>query len=450
MAAVVLGMDPNPRQLEFFQARARHIAYGGARGGGKSWAMRAKFILLAANYPGLQLLLLRRTLPELRENHILPMLATLGNSVLYSASQREFVFPNGSRIRLGSCEHEKDVSQYQGQEYDVIGMEEATGFTEGQRDFITTCNRSVRTGFSPRLYYTCNPGGVGHAWVKRLFIDREYRGSERPEDYVFIPARVFDNPVLMRADPAYIRILQNLPEHLRRAHLEGDWDALAGQYFSEFRRERHVIRPFALSPGWRRFRSMDWGYKDPCCVLWHCVLPEGRVLTYRELYIRETLARDVAAKILESSGAETIAYTVASPDMWQKRGHTDIEGESLAETFALNGVPLLKADAARVIGWQRCRAFLADAADGRPSWQAFQTCANLIRTLPLAVHDEHAPEDISDHCEDHALEAWRYGLMSRPSAAKRAGKPEPAPYDPLAPDAAQAIRRSLAGGYFDL
>ena len=139
-----------------------------------------------------------------------------------------------------------------------------------------------------------------------------------------------------------------------------------------------------------------------------------------------------------------IAYTAAGPDMWHKRGHTDIEGESLAETFARNGVPLLKADAARVIGWQRCREYLADAADGQPRWQAFETCANLIRTLPLAVHDERAPEDIGGHVEDHALEAWRYGLMSRPSAAKPGKRPEPRPYDPLAPEVPRA------GGYFDL
>ena len=198
---VSLGLTPNPRQLDFFRARARHIAYGGARGGGKSWAMRAKFILLAARYNGLRLLLLRRTLPELRENHIIPLLQLLAGVALYKDAEKVFIFPNGSRLKLGYCDHENDVYQYQGQEYDVIGLEEATHFTEPQMRFLTTCNRSVRKDFTPRMYYTCNPGNVGHAWVKRLFIDRQYDAGERPEDYAFIPARIYDNYVLMQADP---------------------------------------------------------------------------------------------------------------------------------------------------------------------------------------------------------------------------------------------------------
>ena len=159
--------------MEFFKARGRHIAYGGARGGGKSWAMRTKFILLAQRYAGLRLLLLRRTLPELRENHVVPLLQVLSGIAQYNATERVFTFSNTSRIKLGYCAAENDIYQYQGQEYDVIGLEEATHFTESQMIFLTTCNRTTRTDFIPRMYYTCNPGGVGHAWVKRLFIDRQ-------------------------------------------------------------------------------------------------------------------------------------------------------------------------------------------------------------------------------------------------------------------------------------
>ena len=288
---------PNPRQTEFFASRARHTAYGGARGGGKSWAMRRKFVLLACRYEGLQLLLLRRTLPELTENHVRPLLTELSGFVDYNQTQRVFTFPNGSRIKLGYCDIEKDVYQYQGQEYDVIGLEEATHFTEAQMQFLTTCNRSVREDFTPRMYYTCNPGGVGHGWVKRLFIDRVYRNSERAADYAFIPARVTDNPVLMRRNPGYLVTLQNLPEHLRRAHLDGDWDVLAGQYFAEFSRDRHVVEPFDVPKGWRRFAAMDWGYNDPCCVLWFAVAPGGRVYVYRELYERGVLSSRMAQRI---------------------------------------------------------------------------------------------------------------------------------------------------------
>lgn len=422
---------PNPKQERFFLADARHIAYGGARGGGKSWAMRRKFVLLAFRYAGLNLLLLRRTLPELNENHVLPLQRELSGAVQYHATQRAFLFPNGSRIKLGYCDREADVFQYQGQEYDVIGMEEATHFTESQMQFLTTCNRSVRTDFSPRMYYTCNPGGVGHAWVKRLFIDRDYRQAELPEDYVFIPARVTDNPVLLRSNPQYLKTLENLPEHLRKAYLDGNWDVLEGQFFQEFDRDRHVAAPTRLPMEWKRFRAMDWGYNDPCCVLWFAVAPEGKLYVYRELYLRKTLSSEIAKRVKALSEGERIAYTVASPDAWQQRGLKGAEGESIAEVFSHNGVPLLPADNARVPGWQRVREALAPLPDGEPELRIFSTCRNLIRTLPALTFDAHDCEDVSGTCEDHAPEALRYGLMSRPRPAIEKPPKAQYRYDPL-------------------
>ena len=426
---------PSERQREFFLSRARHTAYGGARGGGKSWAMRRKFILLALRYPGLNLLLLRRTLPELRENHLIPMQRELYGFAVYNSAERVFRCPNGSRIKLGYCDTMQDVYQYQGQEYAVIGLEEATHFTEEQMRFLTTCNRTTRKDFSPRMYYTCNPGNVGHAWVKRLFIDRLYAENENPNDYLFIPARIYDNKVLLDADPNYIRQLEALPEELRRAHLDGDWDVHAGQYFREFSRDRHVIEPFEIPSWWRRFRSMDWGYNDPCCVLWHAVDGENRVYTYRELYVRETRAGEVASMVLELSRGESISYTVASPDMWQKRGAVlsgagGFEGETLAELFTSSGLSLTPADNSRVPGWNRVRDFLAAAPDGRPNWLCFSDCRNLIRQLPALQFDQHNREDAADG-DDHAPEALRYALMSRPHAGKQPIIRKAKAYDPL-------------------
>lgn len=426
---------PSERQREFFLSRARHTAYGGARGGGKSWAMRRKFILLALRYPGLNLLLLRRTLPELRENHLIPMQRELYGFAVYNSAERVFRFPNGSRIKLGYCDTLQDVYQYQGQEYAVIGLEEATHFTEEQMRFLTTCNRTTRKDFSPRMYYTCNPGNVGHAWVKRLFIDRLYAENENPNDYLFIPARIYDNKVLLDADPNYIRQLEALPEELRRAHLDGDWDVHAGQYFREFSRDRHVIEPFEIPSWWRRFRSMDWGYNDPCCVLWHAVDGENRVYTYRELYVRETRAGEVASMVLELSRGESISYTVASPDMWQKRGAVlsgagGFEGETLAELFTSSGLSLTPADNSRVPGWNRVRDFLAVAPDGRPNWLCFSDCRNLIRQLPALQFDQHNREDAADG-DDHAPEALRYALMSRPRAGRQPIIRKAKDYDPL-------------------
>ena len=426
---------PSERQREFFLSRARHTAYGGARGGGKSWAMRRKFILLALRYHGLNLLLLRRTLPELRENHLIPMQRELYGFAVYNSAERVFRFPNGSRIKLGYCDTMQDVYQYQGQEYAVIGLEEATHFTEEQMRFLTTCNRTTRKDFSPRMYYTCNPGNVGHAWVKRLFIDRLYAENENPDDYLFIPARIYDNKVLLEADPNYIRQLEALPEELRRAHLDGDWDVHAGQYFREFSRDRHVIEPFEIPSWWRRFRSMDWGYNDPCCVLWHAVDGENRVYTYRELYVRETRAGEVASMVLELSRGESISYTVASPDMWQKRGAVlsgagGFEGETLAELFTTSGLSLTPADNSRVPGWNRVRDFLAVAPDGRPNWLCFSDCRNLIRQLPALQFDQHNREDAADG-DDHAPEALRYALMSRPRAGRQPIIRKAKAYDPL-------------------
>ncbi len=442
---------PNEKQILFFEARARHIAYGGARGGGKSWAMRRKFVLLAFRYAGLRLLLLRRTFPELEANHILPLRAELDGYVKYSAEKRMFTFPNGSILKLGYCDTEADVFQYQGQEYEVIGFEEATQFTEFQMKYIATCNRTTRTDFQPRIYYTCNPGGPGHDYIKRLFIDRQFEAKEKPEDYVFIPARVTDNAALMEADPEYISMLEALPEHLRKGYLDGDWDIIEGQYFPEFRRSVHVVEPFPIPREWRRFRAMDWGYNDPCCVLWFAVAPDKHVYVYREYYDRQVLSRDVARQIVEMSAFESVSYTVASPDAWQKRGLKGVEGESIAETFMLNGVPLIPADNSRVIGWQRCHENFAIAPDGKPYVMIFSCCQNLVRTLPLLTFGKistNKHEDVADGCEDHAPEALRYGLMSRPSPAEETPKNSGRvlAFDPFA----KPRDRVLSGGFFSI
>lgn len=409
---------PQPKQEEFFLATDRHIAYGGSRGGGKSWAMRRKFVLLALRYAKLKILLLRRTMPELRNNHIRPLMAELDGFAKYNDSEKTFFFPNGSFIQLGYCDHEKDVYQYQGQEYDVIGFEEATQFTEFMKDFIATSNRTTRKDFTPRIYYTANPGGVGHAWFKRLFIDRQYQNDEIPEDYVFITAKIYDNLALMEADPGYISKLKNLPEDLRRAFLDGDWDVYSGQFFTEWRKERHVIKPFTIPDHWRRWRSIDWGYKDHCAIFWYATDEDGRVFVYRELYVNQTLGTVVAKKVKQLSEGEEIKYTVAGHDMWQKRGTDFNEGESIAETFNYNGVYVEKADIARIVGWNRVREYLSDAEDGIPHVQVFENCVNLIRTLPMMIYDERKAEDMSDGMEDHAADSLRYGLMSRPIKSK--------------------------------
>ena len=192
----------NERQKLFFMARRRFIGYGGARGGGKTWSVRMKAMLLASRYAGIKILIVRRSFQELRDNHILPLQMELRDIARWKEQEKRFIFPNGSYIRFGYCSAERDVLQYQGQEFDIIFIDEATQLTEFQFQTFKGCLRGAND-FPKRMYLTCNPGGVGHAWVKRLFVDRQYRGDERADDYEFIQAKVTDNPVLMEKDPEY-------------------------------------------------------------------------------------------------------------------------------------------------------------------------------------------------------------------------------------------------------
>jgi len=425
---LLLRVKPYPKQIEFFSATAPRIAYGGARGGGKSWAMRIKFILLALTYSGIQILLLRRTFPELRENHILPLQKALKGIAVYKDSTKEFIFKNRSRIKLGYCQNEADILQYQGQAYEVIGMEEATQFTELQYIALTESNRlsgSV-TGFSPRMYFTCNPGGIGHSWVKRLFIDRDYKGDEKSEDYVFIPSTVFDNEYIMAENPEYVRTLKNLPEARRRAMLYGDWDAFEGQYFPEFSREKHSVTPFEIPDGWTRFAAFDYGLDMTAC-LWFAFPPSRKKLyVYRELYEPGLILSSAAEKITALSSGEKIRYYVASPDLSGRRQDSGKTGFDILASNGLRGV--VPANNERVAGWRMIREFLKENAEGEIPLAIFSSCTNLLRTLPRLTFDTKISEDVSasPHELTHAPDALRYGLMSSGFILGRAGIDEKA------------------------
>ena len=412
---------PFPAQMPFFLSRARHTCYGGSRGPGKSWAMRRKLVFLCLRYTGLNCLLLRRTLPELRENHVVPLLQDTYGIAKYNGSTRVFTFANGSRIVMGYCKSEADVLQYQGQQYDVVGMEEATHFTQWQRDQILLTNRNTRPDFTPRMYYTCNPGGVGHGWVKRLFIDRQYREAERPEDYCFIRARVYDNPAILQNDPDYIRTLEALPEDLRRAYLDGDWDVFSGQYFREFRRDSHVVEPFPIPAHWQRYRAIDYGL-DMLACLWGAVDGRGCLYIYRELCGKDLVVSAACKAILGAEApGEKPACTFAPRDIWQRSRAT---GETMADMFAAGGLPLAPVANGRVDGWLGLKERLRlkpDGAGGQaPGLRIFSTCRALIANLPLLQHDAKNPNDIATepHEITHAPDALRYMLDGRPGPGR--------------------------------
>ncbi len=356
-------------------------------------------------------MIIRRSYPQLRENHILPLLAEIGKVATYSETAKTFVFPNGSRIRMGYCATEADVLQYQGQEYDIIAIDEATQLTEYQFQTLKACLRGVN-GLPKRMYLTCNPGGVGHSWVKRLFVDRQFYPHENPEEYTFIPARVYDNTVLTQNDPAYVAQLQSLPDKLKRAWLEGEWDLFEGQFFSEFRRDIHVVSPFAIPDSYPRFAAMDYGF-DMLCVLWCAVATDGTLFVYREECVSNLTLSQAARRIAQCCHGENLSYLVASPDLWNRRQDSGISGvEILQKTAELP--PLLCADDRRIIGWRTLREYLLGEG-GRPRLQIFSSCTELIRCLPALLHDRARPEDASSHPHQvtHAPEALRYAVMSR-------------------------------------
>jgi phage terminase large subunit len=412
-------IDPYPKQIQFFNSTKRYIAYGGARGGGKSWAARTKALLMAldTDKQGIQILFLRRTLNELRENHLYPMLVMLKplidkGIVTYRDKTKEFLFPNASRIIFGYCDAESDVLQYQGQAYDVIFMEEATQFTQFQYDTLTESNRlsgMMKKKFTPRMYLTCNPGGVGHIWVKRLFIDKQYQKKEKAENYDFIPSSVYENEFLMQNNPEYVENLENLPEMRKRAMLYGDWDAFEGQYFSEFNRDIHVIEPIELPHEWKRFISIDYGLDMLACY-WIAVDTHSKAYVYKELYQSGLIISEAAKAIKKRNGEDVIACRYAPPDLWNRRQET---GKSAIDIFAENGLGFVKSNNDRVQGWYSVKEYLKPYTDEQGIKTAnlviFKNCTNLIRTLPQLQCDENNPNDVSTepHELTHAPDAIR-------------------------------------------
>lgn len=443
---------PNPKQIEFFKVHAKHIGYGGARGGGKSWAGRRKAVMLCMNYDGVKGVLLRRTMPELRNNHIIPLQQELYGYATYKQDERSFLFPNGSRLMLGYCDNEGDLLQYQGQEFDFIIFEEATHFTEEWIKFICTSLRTTRKDFKPRVYYTTNPGGAGHEYIKRIFIDKEYKEGENPEDYVFIQASVYDNKVLMDANPEYIDMLKALPEHKRRAHLDGCWDIYEGQVFEEFRNDSghyedrkytHVIPPFTPPKEWKIWRSFDFGYSKPFSCAWWAVDYDGRIYRILELYGCVKNEADVGVRWSPDEIFKEIARIesehewlkdkhisgVADPAIWDKS-----HGVSIAETGEKYGVYFDKGDHKRLAGWMQVHYRLKFDENGIPMMYVFSNCKAFIRTIPLLMYDEHKPEDIDTKLEDHVADETRYLCMANPMKPVKVEERMPAVYNPLESD----------------
>jgi hypothetical protein len=339
---ISLGYEPFPKQQQFHSSPAKYRLFGGAAGPGKSKALLMEAILQADEHPGANTLLLRRTFPELEQSLLLYFRRDVPRELYknFNESKHVVTWQNGSTTRFGYCQSESDVYQYQGAEFLFIGIDELTLFTLRQWQFLTSRNRCPIPNSFPCMAGATNPGNIGHAWVKSLWIDKQPApGMENPSeydpaDYDFIPARVIDNPVYA-GDENYQKTLRALPTHLRRAFLDGNWDVFAGQYFDNFDVDRHVIRAERIEwkHWWPRWISIDWGFEHPAAVYWHAAIPCGagtharaalpnqataknsvsekrtdesvcatqQVVTYREYVTRRTTPRDLAREIVARS-----------------------------------------------------------------------------------------------------------------------------------------------------
>lgn len=447
----------NAKQEEFLNAVGvyRYICYGGARGGGKTHALRIIALLGAAlKYPGIRILILRRTYPELEANHIAPMRKMVPSELgTYNIQMHQFYFENGSTIKYGHFQsYDSAFQEYQGQEYDWIMMDEATQFTEDEFRLMGGCLRGVND--IPKTFFlTCNPGGIGHFWVKRLFIDRDFKkdGSEEerenPRDYKFIQALVTDNKAMMKTADGknYLKMLSSLPENIRKAHRYGDWDILSGNYFPEFG-PKHIIDPIQIKRHWAKYRAFDYGL-DMLAVGWFAIDERGYTYLYRELLVKDLPVSDAAQVILGNTGiGENIITTFAPSDIWSR---TKDSGKSMAELFMVNGVPIVKADRTRVQGWLQVKEFLKEDGKGIPYLRVFNTCRETIRCMKSIQTDTKNPNDCATqpHELTHACDMIRYFCLSRTQPGKL---PEPEVYhDEFEKEEYEVTGGEITGGYIN-
>lgn len=407
-------------QLEFFATTADEVLFGGAAGGGKSYAQLIDAFTMALKYPGIKQLILRRTFPELEKSLIRVHLGMYPRSIYrYNASSHTGTFYNGSIIDFGYCDNENDVYKYQSAEYDIIRFDELTHFTEPMYVYLISRLRGV-SGYPKQMKSSTNPGGVGHFWVKERFIDtvppREVYTSDAGTTRIFIPSKVTDNKALMEKDPTYIKRLQNLSEKDQKALLYGDWDILDGVYFSEFKRDIHVVKGFQVPDWWRKYVSFDYGL-DMLAAYVIAVDDNGKAWVIREAYQPNLIISQAAAVIKELVADDEITAYFAPPDLWNRRQDT---GKSVADIFAEQDIMLVKAANDRVQGWMGVKEYLHPYKDQLgntvANMQIFESCTNLIRCLPSLQTDKHNPNDVADqpHEYTHAPDAIRYFVAGRP------------------------------------
>lgn len=420
-------LQPKQRLFEDSIKEFPVTLYGGAKGGGKSYSLRNIMIRRRFDYAGSNGVIFRRTYPELEANHIRPLLQEFPDFRQYwHESKKLLTLPNGSTLQFCHCNNEVDVDLYQGREFHDLGIDEAGQWTEAMFRKLQGSNRSSKPGIKARTILTGNPGGIGHTWLKRIFIEHRFNERERSEDYNFIQALVDDNPALIENDPDYVHRLNTEPnEALRKAYRYGDWDIFAGQYFGELRREVHLVKPFEIPIHWNRFGAYDFGFNHPAAFGWFASDQDGNVYLYREMVKAQQRIDQFAEGINRYPDTARLSPVVAGWDCWAKKAILK-QGTppTIAEEFLNHNIILTRAKIDRVQGATQLRNHLAwqGKPDGRPRLFIFDTCPITFDTLNRMQVDPDEPEDVlkQDATDgdplsgDDAYDMIRYALMSRP------------------------------------
>ena len=414
---VIFKANEGPQE-DFLAAGETDVLYGGAAGGGKSYAMLID-PLRFAHRPAHRALIIRRSMPELREliDKSRELYPKAFPGAKYKEVEKLWVFPSGAKMEFGFLERDADVYRYQGQAYSFIGFDEITHLpTEFAWNYLASRLRTTDPDIETYMRCTANPGGSGANWVKKRYIDpappnESFRGADGLTRK-FIPARLQDNPYLAK-DGRYEQMLNALPPTQRKQLLDGNWDVAEGAAFTEFNPFDHVITPFEIPIHWERSKGIDYGYASESACVWGAVDPsDGTLIIYRELYKKGLLGTDLASMLTEMEYEDPFSVQgVLDTACWSRTGTT---GPTVGETLQRAGHKLRRADKNRIQGKIQIHEYLKLTQSGRPKIQIFNTCPNLIRELQSIPLDKSKPEDVDTNASDHAYDALRYLIMARP------------------------------------
>ena len=433
---------PQPNQAKFISCPLHEVFYGGARGGGKSDAILGEWVAHAIRYGKDAVgIVVRRELTQLLELIERSKVLYTPVGAKYHDRDKQWVFPNGARLRFAYLERDSDANNYIGSSFTRVYVEEIGTFPSPRPIFkLMSCLRSgagVPVGFRA----TGNPGGAGHSWVKARYVSPAPLGNKvitDPESglkRIFIPSKVKDNKFLDQ-ETYVAQLRMSGSEQLVRAWLDGDWNAIESSFFANEWSDKVIVPPFTIPPHWVRLRSADWGFSTPFAIYWAAVvgddyqhaehtIPRGALVVYREWYgspanqltagLRMT-APEIANGILAREAGEKVARAVLDPSAFNAAGGPSYAEQMNRVLLANHARGFMPADNTRVArgigqlsGWSQMRERLRSGG-----LYFFDTCIAAIETIPQLQHDPDNQEDLLKSPTDHAADAIRYLCMSRP------------------------------------